>query len=82
MAIKDKVKLPERQPESLTVTVSRTAQIRQFEPVHVSVTQVYTVGDSISISSLRRTALEAIGSAVEQAIDKEIDRYSTHVRDD
>lgn len=62
-------------PQSITLTVSRTEQVQQYEPVHVSLTQIYDVTDWENLDEIRQNAMADMGQAVAKGVAREIRRY-------
>jgi len=63
-------------PESITVTITRTVQVKQYEPVGVTISETYPVPHDEDMDRLRRVLTKRIGRSVEEALDREVDRYS------
>lgn len=62
-------------PDSITVTITRTVQITQYHPVDVTITETYSVPEGADMDTLRRALTRKIGSAVADTMDREIKRY-------
>jgi len=63
-------------PESITLTVSKTVQIRQYEPVTVTLSETHILNDDEDIGQVRNQLYLQIGKAVGIYINKEIERYT------
>jgi hypothetical protein len=48
--------------------VTKTTQVPQFEPLVITVSQDYDIGDDESVRAVREEALDQIGRAVHKAI--------------
>ena len=72
MATKDK----RHEAKTVTVTVQRTVQIRQFEPVVVIVSETHEVKDGENTREVRNAAYNSVSSSVVKYIEHEVENYS------
>lgn len=66
----------ERLPEEITVTISRTIQIRQYEPVAVTVTERHTPEAGEDPNLIRNEVYNQVAKSVAKYMDRELKRYS------
>lgn len=71
----------ERVPESVVVTVQRTVQVRQYEPVTVTVTETHRPEPGESAKAVRLQVYNQVGASVARFMDHEIARYSENNED-
>jgi len=76
MAIKKKISKPSHEARTVTVTVQRTVQIRQFEPVVVIVSETHEVKEGESTREVRNAAYNGISASVVKYVEHEVDNYS------
>jgi hypothetical protein len=76
MVTKKKVAKPGHEAKTVTVTIQRTVQIKQFEPVVVIVSETHEVKEGESTREVRNAAYNGISASVVKYIDHEIDNYS------
>jgi len=62
--------------KTVTVTVQRTVQIRQFEPVVVIVSETHEVKEGESTREVRNAAYNGISASVVKYVAHEIENYS------
>lgn len=76
--IKTKTDKPPKQrvPKSVTVTVSKTVQIRQYEPSTVTVTEVHELEADDDARAVRREVYGNISKSVLSYINNEIEIHS------
>lgn len=60
----------------ITVTVSRTQQVAQYEPLTISIVQEIEVKGDEDVSELRVKAARQISRDVALAMEKEVKRHS------
>jgi hypothetical protein len=72
---KPKLAKPQRRPEELTVTLSRTVQVRQYEPVTVTVTERHVLGEDEATAETRLQVYNQVASDLARFMDKELKRY-------
>ncbi len=65
----------QRRPKELTVSISRTVQIKQYHPVTVSVKEVHELEEGESVRTVRTEVYNQIGSALASYMDHELKRY-------
>lgn len=82
LAAKKKVRLKERRPDTISVTVGKTIQVVQFEPVHVSVTQTYTLTDEDDVTEARADLYNQCGKAVVRFMNNELKRWNPESKDE
>lgn len=73
---------PQRVPEQITVTVSRTVQVTRFEPVTVTVTEVHNLNADDDARSVRRSVYRQIAGDVELMVAKEVERYKASLEEE
>jgi hypothetical protein len=66
----------QRVPSEITVTISRTIQIRQYEPVTVTVTERHELEEGEDPKVVRLQVYNQIAPDVARFMDKEVKRYS------
>jgi CTP:molybdopterin cytidylyltransferase MocA len=76
MAIKNKMVKPSHQAKTVTVTVQRTVQIRQYEPVVVTVSETHEVLEGESTREVRNAAYNGISASVVKYVEHEVENYS------
>jgi hypothetical protein len=59
----------------ISVTVSKTIQVRNFEPVRVDVTQTAEVLEDDKVSRVRRQLYESTSKAVAAMMREELERW-------
>lgn len=59
---------------STTVTISKTIQLKQYEPLTVTITR--TIDDSNDTVENRKKLYNSVGIQVKKLIDKESKRYA------
>lgn len=59
---------------STTVTISKTTQLKQYEPLTVTITR--TIDDSNDTVENRKKLYNSVGIQVKKLIDKESKRYA------
>jgi hypothetical protein len=64
-----------KRPKQITVTVTKTTQVPQFEPLVITVSQDYDIDDDDVVSAVRAEALTQIGKAVHKAIVEQTPLY-------
>jgi hypothetical protein len=57
------------------VTVTKTTQVPQFEPLVITVSQVYDIDEGDSVAAIRREELDKIGRSVHKAIVEQTPLY-------
>jgi len=62
----------QRTPETLTVTVSKTVQIKQFEPATVTITEIHQLTDGDDARRVRSEVYSNISKSVVRMINNEI----------
>ena len=62
--------------KTVTVTVARTVQLKQFEPVVVTVSEVHEIKEGESTREVRNAAYNGISASVIKYIDHEVETYS------
>ena len=72
MATKEK----RHEAKTITVTVQRTVQIKQYEPVVVIVSETHEVKDGESTREVRNAAYNAVSAAVVRYVEHEVENYS------
>jgi hypothetical protein len=73
---KKKVSKPSHEARTVTVTVHRVVQIKQFEPVSVTVSETHEVKEGESTREVRNAAYNAVSASVVKYIEHEVDNYS------
>lgn len=63
----------QRVPKSLTVTVSKTVQIKQYEPSTVTLTEVHELADGDDARLVRREVYSNLSKSVLAMINHEIE---------
>ena len=76
---KNRVKTSSKQPKTVTVTVSKTTQVPQFEPLVVTVSQTFEVEAGESARDIRDEALHLMGLSVKRAIIEQTELYLTRI---
>lgn len=66
----------QRRPQELTVTVSRTCQVRQYEPVTITVTERHELHENEDPRRTRLKIYNQVATHVASFMDKELKRYS------
>lgn len=66
----------QRDPEELTITLSRTVQVRQYEPVTVTITERHKLQEGENIANVRLEVYNQIAPSLARFMDKELARYS------
>jgi len=66
----------QRKPEELIVTISRTVQIRQYEPVTVTVTEKHKLGEDEEPKKVRLQVYNQVATDLARFMDRELKRYS------
>jgi hypothetical protein len=66
----------ERQPDSVTVSVQKTLQVVQFEPVVVSVSETYTLQEGDDVAEVRTEMYNRCAKAVVRYLNNEHDRWN------
>jgi hypothetical protein len=61
--------------KTVTVTISRTVQIRQYEPVTVTVSEVHEVKEGETTREVRNSAYNAVSASVVKYVEHEVDNY-------
>lgn len=59
-----------------TVTISKTIQIRQYEPLTVTITR--TLEDKDDTAENRQKLYRVVGAQVKKTLDGEVERYSAN----
>jgi hypothetical protein len=72
---KTKTKL-QRNPEELTITISRTVQAKQYEPVTVTITERHKLEEGENIANVRLEVYNQIAPSLARYMDKELARYT------
>ena len=67
---------PQRRPEEITVTVSKTIQHRQFEPVTITVSERHVLSEDENPKAVRLQVYNQVATSVARYMNKELDRYS------
>jgi hypothetical protein len=62
--------------KTVTVTVHRVVQIKQFEPVSVTVSETHEVKDGESTREVRNSAYNSVSASVVRYIEHEVENYS------
>lgn len=65
--------LKQRVPASITVTVSKTVQIKQYEPSVVTVTEVHELDEADNARLVRHAVYSNISKSVRAMINHEIE---------
>ena len=71
-----KTNKPTHEAKTVTVTVHRVVQIKQFEPVSVTVSETHEVKDGESTREVRNAAYNSVSASVVRYIDHEVENYS------
>lgn len=61
---------------SVSVTLSRTLQVRQFEPIRVDVTQTAQIGNGENASDVRRELYESTSKALRTMMRAEFKKWA------
>ena len=72
MATKEK----RHEAKTITVTVQRTVQIKQYEPVVVIVSETHEVKDGESTREVRNSAYNSVSASVVRYVEHEVENYS------
>jgi hypothetical protein len=76
MATKKSVGTKPHQARTVTVSVQRTVQIKQYEPVVVIVSETHEVKDGESTREVRNAAYNGISASVLKYVEHEVENYS------
>jgi hypothetical protein len=69
-------KKPTHEAKTVTVTIQRTVQIKQYEPVVVIVSETHEVQDGETTRDVRNAAYNSVSASVVRYIDHEVENYS------
>lgn len=75
MALKKQPK-PQRRPETITVTINRTVQLKKFEPLTITVTEVHQVQEGEDPRAVRLQVYNQVATSVASYMNKELERYT------
>jgi hypothetical protein len=75
MATKKAAK-PGHEAKTVTVSVQRTVQIKQYEPVVVIVSETHEVKEGESTREVRNAAYNSVSASVVRYVEHEVDNYS------
>lgn len=64
----------------ITIEVSKTVQVAQFEPVTVKVTETVEVGADQDASEVRFETYKTVTQAVKKYIDNEVRKYTDETK--
>lgn len=65
-----------RIPESITITISRTIQVKQYEPLTVTVTETYQCEEDDDLQEVRNAAYKQVADSVAKYLKREYKRYT------
>jgi hypothetical protein len=69
-------KKPIHEAKTITVTVARTVQLKQYEPVVVTVSETHEVREGESTREVRNAAYNSVSASVVRYVEHEVDNYS------
>lgn len=71
-----KVRALNKRPNSTTVTITKTIQVVQFEPVTVTVSETYDIEDGEDVVAIRSHAYNSCAKSVVRYLNNEIRRWN------
>jgi len=66
----------EHKAKTITVTVARTVQIKQYEPVVVTVSETHEVKEGEVTREVRNAAYNSVSASVVRYVEHEVENYS------
>jgi hypothetical protein len=65
----------QRTPESITVTISRTIQIQQYQPLTISIAETHNCDEDEDPQEVRNTVYKQVAESVSRYLNREYKRY-------